>query len=143
MVLRNANKTREAQLFMQIYRDWKDPDRVSMENEIVRDWSWEDYDDFVAKYVSNREEYLKLSHVTAYYEGIGIMVHRKLVDPNLIENLMSSSIIETWEKLEPMIAEIRVRENYPQVVEWFEYLYDVIKPITEREHPEYRTNGIH
>ena len=33
-------------------------------------------------------------------------------------------------------AEYRVRRNAPMVAEWIEYLYNIIKPIMEAQHPE-------
>jgi hypothetical protein len=38
-----------------------------------------------------------------------------------------------------MVKEARVRENWPQLLEWIEYLYNQIKPIVEEQHPELKT----
>ena len=35
-----------------------------------------------------------------------------------------------------MYLEYRVRNNWPQAAEHFEYLYNVIKEIAERQYPE-------
>ena len=40
---------------------------------------------------------------------------------------------------EPYIKERRVRDNYPQMYEHVEYLYNQIKQIAEQQHPELKT----
>lgn len=74
-----------------------------------------------------------------FYEGIGVLVKRKLIDVNLVDDLMSGFILRSWEKIEPIIKEFRERENWPQAWEWIEYLYHQIKPIVEEQHPELKT----
>jgi hypothetical protein len=38
-----------------------------------------------------------------------------------------------------MFLERRKRLNSPSIAEWVEYLYNVIKPIVEEQHPELKT----
>lgn len=79
------------------------------------------------------------SSVISFYEGIGVLLKRKLIDKTLVDDLMSSSITMLWEKMEPLIRERKERANWPQIAEWFEYLYNEIKPIVEEQHPELKT----
>jgi hypothetical protein len=48
-------------------------------------------------------------------------VKRKLIDPELVDDLISSGVIGVWEKIEPVVLEWRVRRHYPQLMEYFEY----------------------
>ena len=58
----------------------------------------------------------------------------------LVDDLMSGHILRFWEKFgETVIKETQVRENKPQYYEYVEYLYSVIKPIVESQHPELKT----
>jgi hypothetical protein len=41
-----------------------------------------------------------------------------------------------WERMEPLMKEMRMRENWPQYGEYAEYLYQEIKKIVEEQHPE-------
>jgi hypothetical protein len=98
--------------------------------------SFTDFDDYLSKIDVNPELYDKGRSLGSFYEGIGVLVSRNLIDPFIVDDLMSNAILRYWEKYEPIMAEIRVRENYPQAGEWAEYLYNVIKPIVDRQHPE-------
>jgi len=138
--IRNQNRTRQAQLFMQLYDRWLEVEFKQLQRE-VSEMSWVDYDDFLRKYgpQSNPEAYDKIRSLGAYYEGIGVLVNRKLIEPSMVDDLMSNSIISHWEQLESVIKEERRDLNYPQAAEWFEYLYYVIRQIAERQHPELKT----
>jgi hypothetical protein len=83
---------------------------------------------------------VSFSTIAIFFEGVGVLVKRKLVDPSLVDDLMSDMVLRFWEKFgEPMIKIRQVRDNYPQYFEHVEYLYSVIKPIVESQHPELKT----
>jgi len=137
----HALETRQAQLFMYMYDRWSDPEIINHAIEILR-WEWTDYDDFTERYGTevNPERYISFSTIARFFEGVGVLVKRKLVDPTLVDDLMSGNVLEFWEKFgEPMIKIRQVRNNYPQYYEHVEYLYGVIKPIVESQHPELKT----
>jgi len=136
-----ALETRQAQLFMGLYDRWSDPETIKHYDEIFR-WEWTDYDDFEERYGSevNPEQYISFSFLARFFEGVGVLVKRKLTDPALVDDLMSGNVLDFWEKFgEPMIKIRQVRDNYPQYYEHVEYLYSVIKPIVESQHPELAT----
>jgi hypothetical protein len=62
-----------------------------------------------------------------FFEELGILLHRKLVDISLVDDLFSGPIIRFWEASKPYVEEARKRLNEPQYAEWFEYLYDEMK----------------
>jgi len=146
-VLSNANKTqqmqletRQAQLFMPIYSTYHSEEYIKAFSEIMT-WKYDSYDDYMAKYGLdvNPEAYMMYRKVFGYLEGLGVLVRRGLIDPSLVDDLMSGFIIGYWQKLEPYIVERRKRLNWPQVGEQIEYLYNQVKPIAERQRRELTT----
>ena len=131
-------ETRQAQLFMQIYDRWSSREITKMEYEF-RNWEWEDFDDYMRKYNSDVESFSLRSVIGKYYEGIGVLIKRGLIDPTLVDDLMSSAILGYWEKWGPIVAEWRAHYNMPQASEYQEYLYNIIKAIADEQHPELRT----
>jgi hypothetical protein len=132
-------ETRQASLFMQIYDHFYDLDFVKRQLEIWK-WNWSDYDDFVKKYEfdTNPESGSLLFSVGTYFEGIGVLVKRNLIDPCIVDDLISGLVMRTWDKFEPVIRETRRRLNWPQYFEFFEHLNDEIRLIAESQHPELR-----
>jgi hypothetical protein len=63
--------------------------------------------------------------VCIFFEGIGVLLHRKLVDTGLVADLFGSQIKFTWEKLKPTVEWGRVKQ--PDLWQWFEYLYNEMK----------------
>jgi hypothetical protein len=67
-----------------------------------------------------------------FFEELGILLHRKLIDISLVDDLFSGPIIRFWEGARPYIEEARKRLNEPQYAEWFEYLYNKMKKREQR-----------
>ena len=140
--LKTNLETRQAQLFMQLY------DKVS-EPEFLINWQaalkaeWSSFDEYMQKYGYDAypDSYGKLMSVGVTFEGIGVLVKRGLIDPAMVDDMMSGFIISYWEKQRPLSLEVRRRRNYPQYAEWIEYLYNVIKPIALNQHPEMKDGG--
>lgn len=131
-------ETRQAQLFMQIYNRFNDREMMRMQFEF-QSWEWEDYDDWERKYESNVDALSLRATIGAYFEGMGVLIERGLIDPTLVDDLMSSPILMYWRKFEPVIHEARRRSGYPQRAEYQEYLYNQILAIAEKQHPELKT----
>jgi len=146
MVLREQRRstkltleTRQAQLFMQMYTTFTSYEFKSKWNDIMHLWEWKSLEDFNSKYgyvSSNSEEFSKLDFVATFFEGIGVLVKRGLIDVTLVDDLMSGHVVSSWERFEPPIMEWREKMNWPQLLEWWEYLYHEVKGIMEKQHPE-------
>lgn len=145
--LRNAQEnqrlqleTRQAQLYMQFYSKWCD-------KEFARQWQefqgymWSDFEDYMNKYSpdKNIEASSSMLSIGRYFEGLGVLVGRKLVDVDLVDDLMSGTIIRYWEKFEPIMVEYREQMGWPQLGEWVEFLYNQIKPLAEKQLQEIET----
>jgi hypothetical protein len=131
--IRNQKETRQAQLFMQIYSRWQDDSFVAKHDQFLS-YEFKDLDDFLEKYGS---EGLNVGRVIGrYYEGIGVLVKRGLVDISLVDDLMSGTIIRVWEQMEPIMRDWRIRDNFPQYGEFIEYLYHQVKTVFNKQHPD-------
>ena len=130
-------ETRQAQLFMPIYSTFYSNEFLKAFYEIMT-WSYDNYDDYVAKYgyTANPDAAILHAKVNMYLEGIGVLVKRELIDPSLVDDLMSSIVVGYWEKYRPYVYDYRVRRDLHQMSEYVEYLYNQIKPIVERQHGE-------
>ena len=141
MTLRNTRKnqelqleTRQAQLFQSIYSRFQDEKLIEIELEVMS-YEFKDMDDFNARY--GMDGWVKALVVGRYMEGLGVHASRNLIDVAMIDDLMSSVIINFWEKFEPIVVEMR--KETPQYGEYTEYLYRQVKKISEQQHPEIKT----
>ncbi len=62
-----------------------------------------------------------------FFEGVGVLLRRKLVDIAVVDDLFSSPIKITWEKLKHIAEGERKQSGRPQIWEWWEYLYNEMK----------------
>lgn len=127
--LRNLNKTRQTELFMNLYETFRNREFQRQYAEIIFQHKWKDFDDWLKKYgpVTNIEAFSSWISVPAYFEGIGVLLDRKMIDMSLVDDMLSTQTLLLWEKIEPITKEYRERVKRPQLWEWFEYLYDEMK----------------
>jgi hypothetical protein len=132
--MRATLQTRQAQLLMQIY------DRVS-NREFARDWAeinyfwkWSDNKEYWKKYGANLEEYPKFQNIASTYEGIGLVLENKLIDPKLIYGVLRNNPILIWEKFSPPIKEYELESGEPSMYPGFEFLCKEMNKQYELEH---------
>jgi hypothetical protein len=91
--------------------------------------SWENLEEAYKKYnyQANPEAMVSVNSVAAYFNGVGVLISQGLIDIELVDELLSSIIILQWEKLEPIIIDMRLKTNSPQLHTNFETLYKEIK----------------
>jgi hypothetical protein len=65
--------------------------------------------------------------IGTFFEGIGILLHRKLVDIGLVDDLFTAPIKMSWDIMKDSIIEVRKEYSQPTIFEWFEYLYIEMK----------------
>jgi len=70
--------------------------------------------------------------VGIFFEGIGVLLSRKLIDSGLVDDLFRHSIKMSWEKVKPSIEGIRKQHNMPYAFGYFEYLYNEMQRIERR-----------
>jgi len=119
--IRHQTRIRQTDLIMRLYSTYGSMEfQEARENVMIRDFK--DLDDYQKKY-----GFREIGAVGVFFEGIGVLLKRKLVDISLVDDLFSSGIKNTWEKMKPFMEAWRKRFNQPQIAEWFEYLYSEIK----------------
>jgi hypothetical protein len=121
--LRDFVKTRRAQFFMSIYELGINKDFGELALKALN-LEYKDYDDFVNKYgppFSDNPAQLAFNVLCMYNEAIGILVKKKMLDIELVSELMSVDLF--WGKVKPIVEGMRKQFNQPAIYEWFEYLF--------------------
>ena len=65
----------------------------------------------------------------AFYQGIGVLVQRGMIDIELVNDLLGHSVVLTWEKMSPELIESRksgTGKFSPILWKDFEFLYNEI-----------------
>jgi hypothetical protein len=124
--LRNQTKIRQTDLIMRLQSDWRGRELRESYAAVMK-MKFRDYDEFNKKYPlwddQGTPEIRALIEVGSFFDGIGILLHRKLIDIEMVDELFSFYIKAAWEKLKPGI-EGRRKELDPTLRRWFEYLYN-------------------
>lgn len=133
MTLRNTRKnqelqqeTRQAQFFMQTYQSLVTPEIQRLYGEVL-EWEWTDFDDFAEKYYkkpSRRGEWISINLT---FDILGLMLKENLMDPELLFKMEQHGTrggTVLWYKFEPVIREMRRRENNPDLMKHFEYFVE-------------------
>ena len=114
--VRNLIRTRKMDLVMRIVLS-------TLSKEFRQAWikinksESKSYDDFVTK------NELEAQQISGFFEGLGLLVNRKIVDLDLVGNLWDAEF--AWEKLKLYTEGQRKRANDPRTYEWFEYFANV------------------
>ena len=132
LTLRNANRTRQAQLYMDLFQEISSPQWL-LNNATLLNQEWEDYDDFEKKYGSNEhpEHYAMRRSMWLQLGSIGVMLKMKLLDPEMVYFLLQERASWQWKKWESIIKEQRIRYKLPSDGIWFEYLVNEMERISK------------
>jgi hypothetical protein len=138
--LRDLVKTRQTDLILRLQSDWRS--RELRESYVrVMSMKFKTYEEFAEKYPLWSEigspDYRAVTEVGSFFDGVGILLRRKLIDVEMVDELFGTSIKNAWEKLKPGI-EGRRKEVNPALRKWFEYLYNEVK---KREQQTGAKNG--
>jgi len=122
--IRHQTKLRQTDLIMRIYATFES---IEFQTAILRTTD--------LKFTRNREDYEKFgpdakaafNSINLFFEGLGILVKRKLINMDMVDDLASTDIIWIWERHRPTIEGAREYLRRPQIYEYFEYLYDEMK----------------
>ena len=134
LTLRNATKTRQVQLFMNIYETYRNTEFKKQFNSCIR-LGPESYDDFMARFGprTNPDVWADWQSVASYFNGIGVLLKKGLIDVSLVEELLVHSVTIAWARMGPIIVESRTDvENFSYsgshtdigFYHGFEYLYN-------------------
>jgi hypothetical protein len=134
--VKHQTKVRQTELIMRLYSILGSKEFVENDPRIFNQ-EFKDLEGFLKKYDSFRKfmespDYAPFMMNSMFFEGVGILLRRKLVDIKLVDDLFSSPIILYWEKMLPLTKALRQYFNRPQIAEWFEYLYNEMKKREQR-----------
>lgn len=119
--LRNITKTRQMELIMRLYSAF-----IAKEFQDAYETFWtadfENYSEVVSK-----GHLIRLRTIGGFFEGIGVLLYRKLVDIRLVDDLFRESIKVMWEKARAPLCDARQRFNIPSYGRYFEYLYNELQ----------------
>jgi hypothetical protein len=84
------------------------------------------YKDFLEKYRGTPEQ-ASFKILGNYFEGIGLLVYRKLVEAEIVFDFWGDIARSIWEEHEQLILEMRKDSGEPRMFEFWEYLYREMK----------------
>jgi hypothetical protein len=125
--VRRQSRLKQSESIMKL-SPWFNINAVEMQEAIAKVCSMEfkDYDDYLAKYNGKPEQTL-FKVLGNYYEGIGVLVHRRLVDVDVVCDFWGDIIISTWEQFQPIISGMRKDQGDPSILMFWESLYHELK----------------
>jgi len=119
--LRNLVKQRQTDLVIRLYSTWGGKEfQEAYEKTMIMESK--DY----SKAVKRGKLQADVNTISSFFEGIGILLHRKLVDIGLVDDLFRESVNLVWNKVKPVLYEARKQSNLPYG-RWFEYLFNEMK----------------
>jgi len=125
--LRNFLQLRQIDLVIRLYSKFGEVEYQRAYSKALN-WGFKDFEDWDQH--ATPEDHATLYTVCLFFEDMGLLLKRKLAKIDLLDDLLSTAILETWEKTEFIILGERKKRSRPQFWEWFEYLY---KAMNERE----------
>jgi hypothetical protein len=119
--IRHQTRIRQTDLVMRLYstRGSKEFQEAVKNVMTAKPENYKDYE--------NWWEWSDFIEVLIFFEGIGILLYRKLIDIKLADDLFSTLIKASWEKIRSVVENVRKYNSSPAIAEHFEYLYNEMK----------------
>jgi hypothetical protein len=114
--IRNQNRMRQTDLTMRLYQQLTSKPFMNYWRQAMTREE-KDYNEYVKK-----QGAVELLQISTYFEGVGILLHRKLLDIDMARELFGEPMKSIWEKNEPILKEMHSDKCF-----WFEYLYNEVK----------------
>jgi len=122
--LRELNKTREVEITLQITNNFN---LFSKQwSKFMYSWEWTDFNDFWEKYgpEKNIDEWSEMFQFWSFVENLGVLVKRKSLNIELVDDVFAGVILDYWEKVKPIAVGLREMWDMPDVMIWTERLSD-------------------
>ena len=119
--LRNQYRLRQIDTVMRLYSQFGEETFVRHFIRVTN-WDYATYEAYLEK--RTEDDYISLTVVTVFFEGMGLLLKRKLAPIDLIDDLLSGPILLAWPKARPIWLGFRVQYGVPAAAEWFEFLYE-------------------
>jgi hypothetical protein len=116
--IRNQAKIRQTDLVMKLYSEEGSKEFL----EATHIFKYQDFGK-MEDIVSKPSLWVSYNMHCMFFEKLGILLHRKLVNIDLVDDLFSIDIKLVWDKVKPLVEENRER-GLTAYYEFFEYLHD-------------------
>ncbi len=74
-------------------------------------------------------------------ESVGVMMYQRIVPSAVVNNLIGSSTIILWRKLETWVQELRIELDNPFAFEWFQWLAMTLSDLqNDSDRPAYEAH---
>jgi hypothetical protein len=119
--IRSQIKIRQTDLVMRLYSTFGSKEFQDAWTRI-ESIEFKNYDEYVKK--CGLGDYAQCA---TFFEGIGVLLQKKLIDINLVDALFSVPLKFMYERMKPIIEGNREQLHNQRVFEHFEYLYNQMK----------------
>jgi hypothetical protein len=119
--IRHQTKLRQTDLVMRLYSTFGSKEFQDAWTRIDST-EFKNYDEYVKKYGAG--DYVQCA---TFFEGIGVLLQKKLIDINLVDALFAIPLKYMYERMKPIIEGNKEQFQNPRVFEYFEYLYNEMK----------------
>jgi len=116
--IRHQTKARQTDLVIRLYTTFGNKEMRQTWEEVSKREDM-DFNAYQEKYGLS-----DVNEIGWFFEGVGVLLHKKLIDIAVVDDLFSSPIKISWEKLKHIAEGERKQSNRPQIWEWWEYLYN-------------------
>jgi len=131
MILNNTRKTqqlqletRQAQLLMQIFGKYTETELMKQQMDILN-WDYNDVGEFWERYgpFTNPNAYTSFARLAYFFDGIGVLLKRGLIDKVALYDLMGVHVLQYWNLVYyPLMDGLRERWENPNAYQMFEHL---------------------
>ena len=124
--IRHQTRLRQTDLVMRLYSTFGSKEFQDAWTRI-ESIEFKNYDEYVKK--CGLGDYAQCA---TFFEGIGVLLQKKLIDINLVDALFSVPLKFMYERMKPIIEGNREQLHNQRVFEHFEYLYNQMKKREQR-----------
>ena len=120
--MRHQVRLRRTDLLVRLYATWDSLEFLEAFHKIY----WADFHDLDSMIESIGGRPLG-TYVFTFYDQVGVLLKRGLIDFDLVHDLLGDSTLQMWEKVGPPLIETRARSGDPTLYVNFEFLYEEMK----------------
>ena len=91
----------------------------------VQTWAFADHAAFVAG--ASLDDWVAFDQVATFYETMGVLHRRGVASLGLVDELLTESIFEAWDRCAPIVVGERTRTGTPQKYAAFERLVGLLE----------------